>query len=82
MSDYFVAGIPTLVLRSRAGGDEEETIESLEKGGVPVSVSRPADDLAEEFGGIHPPAHVMRWYAKEIASWLTEQQLIPGGASP
>ena len=36
-----------------------------------------ADHLPPEYLDIHPPAHVMGWYAEEIASWLEENELVP-----
>jgi hypothetical protein len=51
----------------------EEHYEGLD---VPVFVSR-ADDKPPEYRDVHPPAHVMDWYASELVAWMNAHQILP-----
>lgn len=59
----------------------QERKEMLEYGrglGIPVYMLS-AKGKSEEYKLIHPPAHVMKWYAANIVDWLEKENLVPTG---
>ncbi len=51
----------------------EEHYEGMD---VPVFVLN-ADDRSPEYQDVHPPAHVMGWYASEMVEWMGGHALLP-----
>lgn len=76
----FLAGhlgrVPIAIFICPGVASDDEFIDYYANIDVPVFRLK-ADGLPAEYREIHPPAHVMTWYAEKLAAWLLHNDLIP-----